>query len=58
MALSPDLISRLVFGLAMFFIGIVGIWIVKWSTDRVTQATRREGGCLKIFLRSLSSTPD
>jgi hypothetical protein len=43
MGLSPDVITSVAFGLVMVIIGIGGIWIVKWSTDRMADATRRQG---------------
>ena len=43
MGLSPDIITNVAFRLVMVIIGIGGIWIVKWSTDRMAEATRRQG---------------
>ena len=39
MSLSPDTIINIIFGTIMVIIGLVGIWIVKWSTDHMTAAT-------------------
>jgi hypothetical protein len=38
MVLSPDVITNIAFGSIMVLIGLAGIWIVKWSTDRVVSA--------------------
>jgi hypothetical protein len=43
MGVSPDIVTNVAFGLVMVVIGIGGIWIVKWSTDRMADATRRQG---------------
>jgi hypothetical protein len=43
MGLPPDLVTNIAFGLAMIVIGVAGIWIVKWSTDRMVDVTRRQG---------------
>ena len=37
MTLSPDLITNIAFGSVMVLIGLAGIWIVKWSTDRMVR---------------------
>jgi hypothetical protein len=41
MVLSPDLITNIAFGSVMVLIGLAGIWIVKWSTDRMVRAAQR-----------------
>jgi hypothetical protein len=38
MVLSADLITNIAFGSVMVLIGLAGIWIVKWSTDRMVRA--------------------
>ena len=43
MGLSGDLITNIAFGLVMVIIGVIGIWLVKWSTDRVIRAGREQG---------------
>jgi len=43
MGLSPDSVTNIAFGLVMIVIGIAGIWIVKWSTDRMVDVARRQG---------------
>jgi len=43
MGVSPDIVTNVAFGLVMVVIGVGGIWIVKWSTDRMADATRRQG---------------
>jgi hypothetical protein len=35
MVLPPDVITNIAFGSVMVLIGLAGIWIVKWSTDRM-----------------------
>jgi hypothetical protein len=49
--LSPDMIINLAFGSVMVLIGLAGIWIVKWSTDRMILAQEHAGS-----LSSLMST--
>ena len=49
MGLSPDIIMNVAFGLVMVIIGIGGIGIVKWSTDRMADATRRQGKCHSVL---------
>lgn len=41
MVLSPDFITNITFGSVMVLIGLAGIWIVKWSTDRMIRAGQR-----------------
>jgi hypothetical protein len=46
MIISPDLITNIAFGSVMVLIGLAGIWIVKWSTDRMIRAGQRTTGAL------------
>jgi hypothetical protein len=46
MVLSPDLITNIAFGSIMVLIGLAGIWIVKWSTDRMVRAGQHITGAL------------
>jgi hypothetical protein len=41
--LSPDLIINLTFGTVMVLIGLAGIWIVKWSTEKMILAQQHTG---------------
>ena len=41
--MSPELIATLAFGFVMVVLGILAIWIVKWSTDRMLQAAEEAG---------------
>jgi len=41
MPLSPELITNLAFGLVMFGVGVLAIWIVKWSTYKMIDASSR-----------------
>jgi len=41
MPLSPDLITNIAFGLVMFVVGVLAIWIVKWSTSKTIDASSR-----------------
>jgi hypothetical protein len=47
-AMSPDLITNIAFGSVMVLIGLVGIWIVKWSTDRMVLAAQQNAGSSSI----------
>ena len=41
MSLSPDLNANIAFGLVMFALGVLAIWVVKWSTDKMIEASSR-----------------
>jgi hypothetical protein len=50
-ALSPDMIINIAFGSVMVLIGLAGIWIVKWSTDRMVGAAQlRAGSSSLVFI--------
>jgi len=55
--MSPELITNVIFGVIMVAIGLCGIWIVKWSTDRLTDVAgqSRKGPYIEFLQRLLTS---
>jgi hypothetical protein len=58
MVLSPDVITNIAFGSVMVLIGLVGIWIVKWSTDRMVSAGQHTICALMSTSESISGIND
>jgi hypothetical protein len=43
MSTSKDAVINIAFGSIMVLIGVAGLWIVKWSTDKIILASHRPG---------------